>query len=459
MMGMAKLLRLGSAASVALGFAAAGALGCSSADGAAAAPPPPPVPVAGPLAFAGAAGHGAGARGGRNGQVMIVTTLADRGTGSLRTCLEATGARVCVFRVSGVIRFASPPIIRNPFLTIAGQTAPGGGIILAHEGGVQARTPLLIKNTHDVVVRHIRVRLDRIGVERGSEDAFTIEGADNVILDHVSGSWARDELVGPYGDNDRITISNSIFAEGIPRHDKCALLGSDPVDAQRLSFIGNLCAHNGDRNPDINFPTGSCIEVLNNVFYNAASQFTEVWEQHGSTPVSIVGNVYRAGPNTGRQVIGIDREVIGSVATASVYLWDNLFEGDFIEIAPEMREALVNQPPCALTLAPVSAARAFALVLQNAGAFPRDSVDARIVTETRNGGGRIVSAPGLMPLLKTGQPYPDSDRDGMDDRWEAANGARVGFHDPWADSDRDGVPNLDEFLDEAHQRVMSATTP
>ena len=214
-----------------------------------------PRPVKTLHAFPGALGHGAGARGGAGGRIIYVTNKQDSGPGSLRACLTAKGKRVCVFRVGGVFRFTSlPPLITNPFLTIAGQTAPGGGVIITHAGGREARTPIAIKNTHDVIVRHVRVRLDRLSANRESDDAFTIENSSNVIIDQVSGSWASDELVNGFGDNDRVTISNSIFAYGIPRHDKCALLGSDPTDPQRLSFIGNVCAHNGDRNPDINFP-------------------------------------------------------------------------------------------------------------------------------------------------------------------------------------------------------------
>src|SRR3546814_8729972 len=129
-----------------------------------------------------------------------------------------------------------------------------GGILLTHAGGANGFTPLVVKRTHDVVVRHIRVRTDRNGEERGGNDAFTIEDSSNVILDHVSGSWALDENVNGQGQNDLITVSWSIFAEGIPRHDKCALLASDPRGPQRFRFVKNLCAHNGDRNPDANFP-------------------------------------------------------------------------------------------------------------------------------------------------------------------------------------------------------------
>src|SRR3546814_20976790 len=116
-----------------------------------------------------------------------------------------------------------------------------------------------------------------------------------------------------------ITISWSLFAEGIPRHDKCALLGGDPKGPQHLSFVGNLCAHHGDRNPDVNFRPGSCVEVINNIFYNAPSQFTEIWESYGGTPVSVVVNVMRPGPRTRSMAVGIAHEIIGSTGQARLY--------------------------------------------------------------------------------------------------------------------------------------------
>lgn len=429
---------------------------CTSETEAVAAPPPPPVPVPGVRAFPGAVGFGAAARGGRGGAVMIVNSLADSGPGTLRACIQAAVPRVCVFQVAGVIRFATPAHVRNPYLTIAGQTAPGGGITLAHAGGLRGRTPLVIKGTSDIVVRHIRIRTDLVGGNREGEDGITIENSNNVIIDHVSVTWARDELINGYGDNDRITVSNSIFAEGIPRHDKCALLASDPIDAQRFSFINNLCAHNGDRNPDVKFPAGSCVEVVNNIFYNAQSQFTEVWENFGPTPVSVVGNTYRAGPNTNTNTTGIARNTLGSLGQALIYLWDNQFQGNFIPVAPEVQPAIVGQPPCPLTVPAVPAATAFNVVLRSAGALPRDIVDLRLVQETAAQRGALVFGPGIIPPIARGTPYPDVDRDGMDDRWEPNNGAIVGTADPWADGDRDGAPNLDEFLDYAHRRLMAA---
>lgn len=421
--------------------------------------PPRPVPVSGPLAFPGAIGWAAGSKGGRGGVIMFVDSLADSGPGTYRACVEASGPRTCIFRVSGLIRFTTrPPLIHNPYLTIAGQTAPGAGITLAHGGGSVGYTPFVIKNSHDIVVRHIRVRNDRAGANLQSEDNFTVEGSDNIVLDHVSGSWARDENVNGYADNDRVTVSNSIFAEGIDPHDKCALLASDPVDAQHFTFAGNVCAHNGDRMPELDFPRGSCLEVVNNIFYNAQSRFAEVWEKFGGTPVALIGNSFVAGANTDNSTTAIARDTLGSKGTAQIYLWDNAFLGSMVEVSPSVAPAQVAKPPCTPTLAAASAAAAFDAALAHAGAFPRDTFDAGIAADVRDRTGRIVFAPGTIPAPSfTGPPYPDADRDGMDDRWEVANGANPRVFDAWTDANGDGVPNLDAWLDVLNRRVLKLT--
>jgi len=410
-------------------------------------PPGAPQPVEQTPAFPDAVGHGAGAQGGAGGRIIYVTHRDDSGPGSLRDCLVAEGRRVCVFAVGGVFRFsARPPLIENPYLTIAGQTAPGGGVVITHAGGSTARTPLVIKGTHDVIVRHVRIRLDRLSANRKSDDAITIENSSNVIVDHVSASWASDELINGYGDNDQITISNSIFAYGLPRHDKCALLASDPKDAQRLSFIGNICAHNGDRNPDINFPSGSCVEVVNNVLYNAQSQFAEVWEQFGGSPVAIVGNTFVAGPDTRSAAQGIARNKLGSAGSARIYLWGNEFFGEFNHISESARAAQVEQHPCALTVAPQEASQAFVNVLGGAGAWPRDPLDARVIANIENRTGKIVERPVGIPAMSGGRAYPDKDEDGMDDRWEVRHGTNPNVADTWADFNADGISNFEEFL-------------
>ena len=407
-------------------------------------------------AFPGAEGYGRFSRGGRDGRIIPVTTLADEGAGSLRACIDAAGPRVCVFRVAGVIRYLRErPIIVQPYLTIAGETAPGDGILITHSGGKQAFTPLVIKNTHDVVIRHIRVRTDLRGEQRGSNSGFIIENSRNVVLDHVSASWALDENVGGYGANDTITISWSIFAEGVPRHDKCALLSSDPKGPQRLSFVRNLCAHNGDRNPDVNVPPGSCVEVINNVLYNASSQFTEVWESYGGTPVNIVGNYYRQGPSTAGRAYAIDRPLVASIGKAHIYQAGNVIDGDRVTFAPIAAEAFVDRPVCRLESTVLDARTAYARVLGGAGAFPHDSVDARIVEEVRTRTGKIGRDNRVLPTLRSGTPYADADGDGMSDAWERRRGLDPTRNDAWGDVNGNGWANLEEFLNYAHHARLA----
>lgn len=409
-------------------------------------------------AFPGAEGFGRKAQGGRGGAIIAVTNLNDSGPGSLRACIDAKGPRTCIFRVGGVIRFTTePPIIRNPYLTIAGQTAPGGGILLTHDGGPQGFTPLVIKRTHDVIVRHIRVRTDKNGMERASNDAITIEDSRNVIVDHVSTSWALDENINGQGLNDNVTISWSIFAEGIPKHDKCALLGSNAKKPQRLSFVKNLCAHNGDRNPDINFTPDSCIEIVNNLFYNAQSQFAEVWESEGGSAVNIINNYFRAGPNTAGTIGAIDRQTIGSTGVSRIYFNGNQLDGVFRMTTEPVRPAIVDTPVCSLGVTKLTTAQTYKYVLESAGAFPRDAFDTKIISEVKKRSGSIIKrdAPRILPVIAFGTPYRDSDGDGMSDAWERAKGLNPMRNDAWGNANGNSWTNFDEFLDYAHRAVVA----
>ncbi|WP_449470768.1 pectate lyase [Sphingobium chungangianum] len=411
-------------------------------------------------AFPGAVGYGRFTQGGRGGAIIAVTSLADSGPGTLRACIDSRGPRTCVFRVGGVIRWTTErPVIRNPYITIAGQTAPGGGILITHAGGRYGLTPLVAKNTHDVIIRHIRVRLDNRGDTRASDSGIIFEKSSNVIIDHVSVSWSEDETVGGQGQNDNITISNSILAEGLRRHDKCALLSSDATGSQKLTFIGNICAHNGDRNPDVNFFPGSCVDVVNNLIYNARSDFVEVWEQHGGSPVNIVGNYFKAGPNMvpGRYIIA--RQSVNSTGRAQIYEAGNYIDGRIVrEPPPYVREAMVQTPSCPIGAPVIDARQAYHRALTTAGAFPRDTVDTRIVKEVRQGTGKIRHEPGILPEIADGTPYADSDGDGMSDQWEKANGTDATRNDAWEDANRDGWSNLDEFLDYAHRQALAGSS-
>jgi hypothetical protein len=143
-------------------------------------------------AFPGAKGAGACATGGRGGRVQLVTTLADGGPGSLRAAIESEGARTIVFRVDGAIQLSRPLVVRHGRLTIAGQSAPGDGIVLRDH-------PLVI-SADDVVVRYLRSRLgDESGVEA---DALSVTRGQRIMIDHVSASWSIDETLSVAGGRD-----------------------------------------------------------------------------------------------------------------------------------------------------------------------------------------------------------------------------------------------------------------
>jgi pectate lyase len=139
-------------------------------------------------AFPGAEGFGAYTMGGRGGNVYIVTNLNDDGAGSLRNAVEASGPRIVVFEISGTIELESRLRISNPYITIAGQTAPGDGICLKNYE--------LDINTHDVIIRYLRVRPG--DPSQAENDAISIRSS-NVIVDHCSASWSIDEALSSTG--------------------------------------------------------------------------------------------------------------------------------------------------------------------------------------------------------------------------------------------------------------------
>ncbi len=143
-------------------------------------------------AFPGAEGGGAWTAGGRGGQVLVVTNLNDSGPGSLRAAVEAKGPRFIVFGVAGIITLEAPLAINNPFVTIAGQTAPGDGVcIRGHSTHI---------NTHDVVLRYLRFRRGNL---KQRDDALGGNPVGNVIVDHVSASWGLDENLSLYRNMQR----------------------------------------------------------------------------------------------------------------------------------------------------------------------------------------------------------------------------------------------------------------
>ena len=413
-------------------------------------------------AFPGAEGAGAMSLGGRGGRVLRVTNLNDSGPGSLRAAVETPGPRIVVFDVGGTIRLASPLAIRHPRITIAGQTAPGGGITL--------RDQTLGISADDVVVRFIRSRL---GDASGAvADAVWITRGNRIVLDHVSASWGTDEVLSvtsgykrPGRELGDVTVQWSIISESLcnsvnPEGRHCygsILAGSRGA---RFSFHHNLWAHHGARMPRVgsSLPpgqdaVGGFFDVRSNVMYNWGSREAG----YGGLPAArvaynLVDNSYWTGPSSRGDAIFKEGNPF-----ARAYFAGNTINGQPLPPAgPGVTGAtgpgyflgsLVQMP----RVAPDPAAAAYRKVLARAGAsLARDTVDARVVAETYSRSGRLIDSQrdvGGWPMLAPGRPWLDSDRDGMPDDWERSR--RLNPRDPRdgnADADRDGYTNVEEWL-------------
>lgn len=455
----------------AAGAALAWVVGMAVADGAPGALP----------AFPGAEGAGRHTPGGRGGRVLFVTNLQDDGAGSLRAACAAPGPRLVVFRTGGTIHLERPLLVTEPFLTVAGQTAPGDGICV--RGGT------LRIRTHDVIIRGLRVRVgDELRYDHADEpDAINLlagswprderdgPGRDaldaavhDIILDHCSLSWAIDENLGLWSLNhadpagrrvERVTIQYCLLSEGLRRslhhkgeHSKGLLVGHR---SRAISIHHCLLAHHQDRNPALQ--GGTETEVVNNVVYNWDLQGLVLgdWADVGWMRANLIGNSFlpgpdtlagpeyrRAGPPEAPAMTASDRALLASrVYRASrFHLSANLCprqpdpHGDPAQAVEmgfcphplrEMLEPLPVVAPTGITVQ--DPAEALTEVLDRAGALAprRDSVDERVVRSVRTRTGRIIDSPaevGGYPDYDPGQPPPDRDGDGLPDAWETGRG-------------------------------------
>ena len=221
--------------------------------------------------FPGAEGGGMYSFGGRGGKVITVTNLNDRGPGSFREACETGGARIIVFNVAGIIRLESPIIVRAPYVTIAGQTAPGDGVCIAGES--------FWVDTHDVVVRHMRFRRGETKVWH-RDDSFGGNPVGNIMIDHCSCTWGLDENIsfyrhmydpseGQYESKDlklptvNVTIQNTISAKALDTYNHA--FGST-LGGENCAFARNLWASNSGRNPSIGW--NGIFNFVNNVVFN-----------------------------------------------------------------------------------------------------------------------------------------------------------------------------------------------
>ena len=449
-------------------------------------------------AFPGAEGGGAYSFGGRGGKVYVVTSLADRGPGTLREACEQGGARIVVFNVAGIIQLKSPINVRAPYITIAGQTAPGDGVCVAGES--------FLIDTHDVVIRYMRFRRGATEVTR-RDDALGGNGVGNIIIDHVSASWGLDENMSMYRHvYDRgsakqeklptvnITIQNSIFSEVLDTYNHS--FGST-IGGLNSTFMRNLWANNISRNPSIGMYGD--FGFVNNVVFNWWNRSADGGD-HRSL-FNFINNYYKPGPITpkdkpiGHRILKPEsgRDAQHASTFGKAYVNGNIVEGntrvtkdnwdggvqveDVADVEKHIAAIRVNEPMPMARVSILPAQKAYEYVLENVGASlpKRDPVDKRIVEEVRTGkiiykeGGKTnvgnkfikrrlpedsykqgiisdVSQVSGYPEYK-GTPYKDADNDGMPDGWETKYGLNAkNAADASLDREKDGYTNIEEYI-------------
>jgi pectate lyase len=379
----------------------------------------------------GGAGFGMDTPAGRGGTVYRVTNLAASGTGSLRACIDAVGPRTCIFNVSGTIRLTSDLIVRNDFITIAGQTAPSPGIML-RGAGVSIRAS-------DVLMQHIRVRTgdDPTGPDPANRDALKIQGTSlkpvrNVVIDHCSFSWAIDEIVSVWGPHDNITFTNNIFAEplnesfhptddgtGVEKHGFGVLLGTS--SGSSITMANNLFTHIVERNP---LSRAAELVFVNNVVYNREQLDLDVQSDiAAATRNTVLNNLFIRGPSYGRDSSPIYIRTSGTLTLgplSRVYQTGNYsvdYARELVTLTggatiPGLLD-LVHYPVwnSGLTVRNTANNVVHDYVLNSSGARPsdRDAVDKRLVSQVRNRNGQIincVASNGTTRCAKNGGGWP-----------------------------------------------------
>lgn len=419
-------------------------------------------------AFPGAEGFGREAIGGRGGDVCHVTNTNDSGSGSLRACANSgSGPLTIVFDVGGIISLDSPLRIRRDRLTIAGESAPGDGITI--------RNYQVDIRGDDIILRHVRFRAGDLEKKTSSRDGFTEDSltvsGENVIIDHVSASWGIDENLSAGSAFDNMTLQYSIISEGLyhtklfhgeytPDRDGHSMGGLyKPKEGDsKISIHHNLWAHNNNRNPAIgtyNSGQEQSADIRNNVIYNCQSMGYSSGDG-GKIDVNYISNYAIFGPDSDSSEMfrGNNNQDV------NIYQSDNLIDRnrngtfDGVDRGWSSIGGDYDQQNSTFSMAAVTtqaAAAALPIVLENAGARPwsRDEVDQRIVQEVKTDDGERIdsqSEVGGWGVVNPGAAVVDTDRDGIPDAWESANGTNPNSADNNGDVNGDGYTNLENYL-------------
>ena len=421
-------------------------------------------------AFPGAAGWAAQTPGGRGGRIIRVTNLRATGAGSFRAAVEAKGPRIVVFEVGGVIDLGRTSLaITEPFLTIAGQTAPSPGITIIR-GGIDLRA-------HDAIVRHIRIRtgVDGQPPRSGWEaDAFSTITAHHVIVDHCTMSWALDENLSASGPrfagatpaewrqntSHDVTFSYNLLAEGIAHgshpkgeHSKGSLIHDN---AGGILIYRNIYAHHVERSPLLK--GGVQAVLVNNLIYDPGLRAVHYnlmaleWAGHPYQPgeLSAVGNVLRGGPSTDERLPFL---MLGGDGDLHYYGRDNLAVDRHGAPLPmfgrygETRARLIERSkpgiwPAGLPVLPARDVETH--LLANAGARPwdRDAHDLRVLFFIAEGRGEIIDdekqVGGYPAFEETRAPFVEADWDlaTMEPRSGIYPGQKGAIQEDLSDRDR-----------------------
>jgi hypothetical protein len=450
-------------------------------------------------AFPGAEGGGAASVGGRGGTVCEVTNLNDSGLNSFRDCATRSGPRILVFRVGGTIQLRSQVTITNPYITIAGQTAPGGGILFS--GTEMPPSAMIFIGTHDVTIRYIRIRIG-IGRLHSGGPADGVVGISvmnydiyNVMIDHVSISWWDNKpfvIYSNYGPGiHNLTVSWSMTNEGLApsvsrpaSQSVCGGSGTSKANPVVYAFHDDDYHHNFFSNCSHRMleTAQATMRYVNNIHYNW-SYFATATE--GPQKSDIIGNLYKPGPLTRaaykyEMLFNDTGGSSGFKGPASIYLLGNKGPNQQDPAGDQWPMANLNAVENGAPTGPVPAAWRRVMPLPDeqfpintddadklenvlfptVGAsqkldcngnwvFNRDFVDIRLINEYKAGAGVIPKSEkdvGGFPIIDPGVPCADSDHDGIPDLWEIAHGLNPNDPSDGPKLNPDGYTNLEHFL-------------
>ncbi|KNG52083.1 polysaccharide lyase family 1 protein [Stemphylium lycopersici] len=369
------------------------------------------------LAFPGAEGFGRNAVGGRGGSVYVVTNLDDTGSGSLRDAISQPD-RIVVFSVGGLITITDRMIVSKR-VSILGQTAPGDGITVYGNGWS-------FSNADDAIVRYIRIRMGKDG--SSGKDGITIAEGSNMIFDHVSTSWGRDETFSISGSEvGNITIQNSIIAQGLQTHSCGGLMQTDLGNG--ISLFRNLYIDNKTRNPKVKGTN----DFTNNIVYNWGGGGGYIaGDSSAVSEANIVGNYFISGPSTSVTAFTRGNENFKGYVEGNFYDSgrDGVLDGSELGVSAENYGGMNLQTEKYAFPAPdkiLSADEALKLAEESVGASKaRDAVDEQLIAELKSYGemGQLISDENADPMngpgtIDGGEPWADENGNGIPDDVES----------------------------------------